>query len=175
MSKRALASRTVLSATLLIATLTCVGLNARASGSAEAPPAPQSFVGYWRVHGSQLFIDSLTYATSDGHTTTDWYGIRIDADGLGAITDLLTLSLSTDKTRMTVTTVGVSYMDGQSGTSASVPNPTENFVRGDSYVLVFVHPHLMKEIDIHTRHQVVGNPYWCGQGLASQYEHFCGA
>jgi hypothetical protein len=165
MHKRPLASLTVLSATLLIATITGVGLNARAVGSAEAPAAPQSFVGYWRVHDSQLFIDSLTYPTSDGQTTTDWYGIRIDADGFGVITDLLTLSLSAGKTRMTVTTVGVSYMDGQSGTSASVPDPTENFVRGDSYVLVFVHPHLMKEIDIHTRYRVVGNPYWCGQGF----------
>jgi hypothetical protein len=175
MSKRALSSVTVLSAALVIATLTGVGLNVSAVGSAEAPPAPQSFVGYWRVHGSQLFIDSLTGATPDGQATTDWFGIRTDADGLGVITDLLTLSLSADKTRMKVTTVGVSYMDGQSGTSASLPNPTENFVRGDSYVLVFVHPHLMKEIDIHTRYQVVGNPYWCGQGLASQYAHFCGA
>jgi hypothetical protein len=106
---------------------------------------------------------------------TDWYGAETNSEGSGTVSDLLTLSLSANETQMKVTTVGVSYMDGQSGTSATLPNPAENFVRGDSYVLVFVHQHLMKEIDIHTRHDIIGNPYWCGQGLASQYQHLCGA
>ncbi|MGP8205080.1 MAG: hypothetical protein ACLQVK_03305 [Acidimicrobiales bacterium] len=174
MKKRRL-SPWVLTVAVLVAAATGVGLSAVPAGSAQALPSPESFAGYWYVHGSQLFIDSLSYTTFNGHKMTDWYGIETDSEGSGVVSDLLSLSLSANKTRMEVTTVGVSYMNGQSGTSAVLPDPTQNLARGDSYVLVFVHPFLMKDIDIHTRHVVIGNPYWCGQGLAPQYQQLCGA
>jgi hypothetical protein len=165
----------VLTVAFLVAGATGVGLSAVPAGAAQAPPGPENFSGYWYVNGSQLFIDSFSYTTFNGHMVTDWYGIMTNSDGSGVVSDILTLSLSVNKTRMKVTTLGVSYMNGQSGTSAALPNPTESFVRGDSFVLVFVQPHLLKEIDIHTRYDVIGNPYLCGQGLAPQYQHFCGA
>jgi len=134
--------------------------------------APESFAGNWGVHDGQLSIWS---AGKVGHKTF-WFGQNIDADQPGTQVNLLRLSLSPSRTRMRVTIWGVGYVN-QHGISARLPNPTDNFVPGDTFVLVFVAPHLLKAISIHTRYHGVefGNPYWCGIGLAAKYQHLCGA
>lgn len=137
---------------------------------------PESFAGYWYVHGGQLFIGSYSYKPSTGHSVTDWYGVRTESSGQGIETDLLTLSLSANGAQMMVTTLGATYMSGQTGAPAPFPSPKQNFVRGDSYVLEFAHPGLLKTVDIRTHiKDLIGNPYWCGSATPPQYQHYCGA
>lgn len=149
--------------------LTVVTVAAGPAGTAAAAPAPETFAGYWHVHGSQLLIDP----TSAHPVAADWYGVEVVSDG-GAVTVLFSLTLSASGTRMKAQVEGVGFTN-QSGKSAPLADPGQNLAAGDSFVLTFVHPYLMKMVDIHTAHPVIGNPYWCGVGIAQQYVHFCGA
>jgi hypothetical protein len=135
---------------------------ASASGAAPNKSTNEGFVGTWHVHGGTLLIES------------DTFGVSLYSDA-GTDVQLLSLVLSHDKREMHVTTTGVGYISGQTGESAPLPDPTESFKPGDSFTLVFVEPHLMKMVNIRTHFQVVGNPYWCGVGLAARDVHFCGA
>lgn len=156
-------------AVALGATALALGL-ATITGAAAAGGTPESFAGYWHVHDAELVI----YPVSSHPAGDDWYGVEVDDDN-GAVTVLLSLSLSSNGEHMKASVQGVGYSN-ESGKAAVLPDPGENLARGDSFTLSFVHPYLLKMTAIHTTPaNVVGNPYWCGTGLASQYTHYCGA
>jgi hypothetical protein len=148
---------------------TVLALSTAASGAA-AGSTPESFAGYWHVHDAELVMYPVTAHPSGD----DWYGVEIDDDN-GAVTVLLSLSLSANGEKMKASVDGVGYSN-TSGKAAALPDPGENLARGDSFTLSFVHPYLLRMTAVHTAHaNVVGNPYWCGTAIASQYSHYCGA
>lgn len=80
---------------------------------------------------------------------------------------------------MNVTITKITFKDGASGKAIPNPDPSTSQQIGDSSYLKFAAPHLLKETIIHSSLPAVdleaGNPYWCGDGLASSLGHFCGA
>jgi hypothetical protein len=93
-------------------------------------------------------------------------------------TDRLALVRSPNGTRLTAIITAVSYSDN-TGKPLPKPDLYDPQAIGDSFYLEFVAPHLMKRTIIHSSlpaiEQKVGNPYWCGSGLATTLVRLCGA
>ncbi len=122
------------------------------------------FVGQWSVHGSQLVI------RPDGTGT-----IVSNCGGqLCAETDSLSLVRSASGKHLTATITKVSYVNNR-GKPIPAPDPRDSPAVGDSFYFRFVAPHLMKATIVRSSFPWLGNPYWCGDGLAAALEHFCGA
>jgi hypothetical protein len=91
-------------------------------------------------------------------------------------TDHLALSLSADGSQMAAVLTKTTTVNEQTG--KPVPNP--NHARlGQKSFFEFMEPHLMLDIALPTSPPApadsLGNPYWCGKGLAQQFGRACGA
>jgi hypothetical protein len=145
------------------------GVNVR--GHCTPPPTAHDdavtgdrFVGRWSVHGSQLEIHPNGTGT-------------LESSCGGAVcveTDALSLVRSASGQRLTATITKISYAN-KGGNPIPGPDPRESPAVGDSFYFRFVAPHLMKLTIVHSSFAWLGNPYWCGDGLAASLEHLCGA
>ena len=122
------------------------------------------FVGHWSVHGSQLEIRPNGTGT-------------IESNCGGAVcveTDALSVVRSVGGKRLTATITKIRYANNK-GEPIPGPDPRESPAVGDAFYFRFVAPHLMKLTIVRSSFPWLGNPYWCGDGLAASLEHFCGA
>ena len=127
---------------------------------------PESFLGFWHVHGSQLQIKSGT-------------GVVGSNCGPPCVeTDELSLSRSKDGSRLTAVVTSVSFANGDTGRRIPNPFPHDSAAVGDSSYFEFVAPHLMKETTLRSAVHPIdwdyGNPYWCGQHLDPALDWACG-
>jgi hypothetical protein len=122
------------------------------------------FVGNWHVHGSQREI------LPNGTGT-----IESNCGGGGCLeTDVLAVVRSANGMQLTATITAITYADNK-GKALPAPDPSESPTVGDSWNLRFAAPHLMKQTMVRSAVPWLGNPYWCGDGLAASLDHFCGA
>lgn len=134
-------------------------------------PPVESFYGEWSVHGG-----TTTFRPDGTGVSKNHEGFTNDDKWLDEVLAFNT-SLSDDGKQLTATIVSVSY----SGNGEPMPNyrPAypSSFSVGDTFAVTFEHPHLLKVTAIKAKSPGLsfGNPYLCGQGLATQYQNLCGA
>ena len=138
------------------------------TASPTGRPAPQRFIGNWRVHGAALDISRTT-----GVVTANCEAPCVE-------TDTLRLSPSPDGRRLNAVIAAITYTN--SATGQTIPNPdpypSDSAGVGDTSYFEFVAPHLLKEIFVKTSVTTgsgYGNPYWCGEGLDPSLSFDCGA
>jgi hypothetical protein len=126
------------------------------------------FTGTWHVHDGQLVIRS-------DHTGEQQNLGGCDRPCLER--DRLRWNLSDGGTRLTAVITAVTFTDRQTGAALSDPHADDQQRPGDAFSLRLVAPHLAKSTYLRTSLQAsdIGNPYWCGAGLAESLQSRCGA
>jgi hypothetical protein len=131
--------------------------------------APNAFLGDWYVHGCSL------------HVITDTEGVQrcfFGGQGVSEINTLV-LFLSRHPLRLKATVSKVTFVSNDTGRVVANPFPNESDAVGDVFILTFVAPHLLVTHFVVSHRAPIdvkyGNPYWCGDGLATSLGHLCGA
>jgi len=141
----------------------------------SAPQArPEDFVGEWYVHGAHL---KITSPHNGVETVSNAGSCTADSSVLCSKRTYLQFSTSDDRRGLIATVVGVTYLtpDDQVGD----PPPDAVSEGGDTFRLEFVFPNLLKATTLHSSNpdhlNLLGNPYFCRDGLAREVSFACGA
>jgi len=135
------------------------------------PQPPESFYGAWHVHGGEIQLRRDGTGGSYAHE-----GFTPDGRWVNVVQTLST-RLSANKKTLTITMITQHWEADGKRTPNPAPQDPLWIVPGDTFTATFVHPHLMKvtALQAHNAKESLGNPYLCGQGLASKYQGLCGA
>jgi hypothetical protein len=150
-------------------------VQARADADPPGPPINAEYTGQWHVHGAELKIPTpergildVAYAACHGRCLES------------AVLALHAGQAPDGSTRVTATVNKILHSDPETGRQLEPPitdGAGAYFRVGDAFTLTYVAPDLLMESDsskpLHGGGGI-GNPYWCGEHMASHLSYACG-